>query len=748
MTPIRFTDGWIISEDTFNVDNNRKFEGLFTIGSGYLHIRGSLEEHIQGAPQNSTYMRMPGNTTSEKFPEFKARWGTYVPGVYGKHPVLNNELINLPYFAGLAPIIAGERLDLTTSKVTNYKRSLNMREARIERSLDWRVGGHTIHVSFDIFVNSKRPGLCVQRLTLVPPRDVEVTVESAIDGDVRTNGYNHLTSVEGGKLSESRVRLTCTTDRDEHVEMISEIAGGDRQSIMLSDRKVTCLSHTKARAQAPLVFTKYTVVGTSQDAAVRDLTGELDDAIRVGYLHLLHEHISDWDSLWSHSDVTVDGDVDSQLAIRASLYHLLRSHPRDERVAIDAKGYAGEAYFGRFFWDTEMYLVPFFLYTDPERARELMQFRVLTLEAAKANAREYGYAGARYAWESDKSGFESCASWQYRDHEIHITADIAYAFAHIAAATSGDDYYTDEIVKVLVEGARFWRSRIDEAPSRKEPALLGVMGPDEYSPISHNNAYTNRMVKFTLDLAATLGSRIGLGAEEIAEFRRLATTLPILRRHDGLVLQNEAFETLAEPAFDLWRDRSRTYAAQVSQERLYRSKNLKQADVLMMMFLFADEYSDQEISQAWDYYVPGTTHDSSLSAAIHSILGCRLGKHQEAWDFWQQSSMIDVDFAHGGPAEGIHIAACAGNWMNIVYGFAGIKPALQSPVLSINPSLPKSLTRIQFPLIWAGTRVSIQVTHSGVEVIHLGDGPAMDVLIHGKKQLLKRSSTVSSGSAR
>jgi kojibiose phosphorylase len=207
-------------------------------------------------------------------------------------------------------------------------------------------------------------------------------------------------------------------------------------------------------------------------------------------------------------------------------------------------------------------------------------------------------------------------------------------------------------------------------------------------------------------------------------------------------MQNEAFETLAEPAFELWKDRSKTYAAQVSQERLYRSKNLKQADVLMMMFLFGEEYSDKEISQAWDYYVPVTTHDSSLSAAIHSILGCRLGKHQDSWDFWQKSSMIDVDFDHGGPAEGIHIAACAGNWMNLVYGFAGIKPALQSATLSINPALPKALTKIQFPIIWSGARVSIEITHSGTTVTHLGEGPALDVIIRGKKHVLKQSETI------
>lgn len=736
MTTVKCTDGWIVSEAAFNIENNRKFEGLFTIGSGYLHLRGSLEEHIDGAPQNCSYMRMPGNTTSERFPEFKARWGTYVPGVYGKHPVLNNELVNLPYFAGLAPIVAGERLDLTKSQVANCTRSLNLKEARIERALDWSVGATEIRVTFDIFIDSKRPGLCVQRLTLTPSRDIQVAVESSIDGDVRTNGYNHLSSIEVSEGPGDRIALSCATDLGERVQMVSQIVGGGERSCRKSERAIASLVHASVKAHEPIVFEKFTVVGTSQDAHARVIENELSEAINVGYDNLLQEHIDDWERLWRQSDVTVEGDADSQLAIRASIYHLLRSHPRDERVAIDAKGYAGEAYFGRFFWDTEMYLVPFFLYTDPTRARQLMRFRALTLDAAKANAREYGYSGARYAWESDKSGIESCASWQYRDHEVHVTADIAYAFAHIAAATTGNEYYTEDIARVIVEGARFWSSRIDEIPTRGRPALLGVMGPDEYSPISHNNAYTNKMVKFNLELAATVGSRGGASADEVAEFRRLASELPILRRQDGLVLQNEAFETLADPAFDQWRDRSKTYAAQVSQERLYRSKNLKQADVLMMMFLFGNEYSDQEINQAWDYYVPLTTHDSSLSAAIHSILACRLGKQRDAWEFWLKSSMIDVDFSHGGPAEGIHIAACAGNWMNIVYGFAGIKSALESPILSINPALPKAFKKISFPLMWNGSRVKIELTHASVTVAHLGEGDGIDLLFRGKRNVL------------
>ncbi len=739
MSRMRYADGWVITEESFDADSNRKVEGLFTIGSGYLHLRGSLEEHFQGAPQNVAYNRMPANVTSEKFPEFKARWGTYVPGVYGKHPLLNSELINLPHFTGWAPIVHGERLDLTTSKVSQYSRSLNMKESRIDRALIWHVGGADVEVRLEIFVSYVRPGICVQRMTLKPSKTVSVSVENVLNADVRTNGYDHLKEISLTDVGNGGIRCECVTDGGEKVEMQSALRGGHRSTFEVRGRVATSVCEVEIKAQQTFVLEKYSVVGTSQDASPRDCRNELSDAIAAGYDRLIHEHVSAWADLWKLSDVVVEGDEESQLAMRVSLFHLLRSHPRDPRVAIDAKGYAGEGYFGRFFWDTEMYLVPFFLYTQPERAKELMHFRVNTLESAKLNAREYGYPGARYAWESDKSGLESCHVWQYRDHEIHVTADIAYAFAHIAAATGDSEYVSDDVARVVVEGARYWSARIDHIPSRRTPALLGVMGPDEYSPISHNNAYTNKVVKFALELAAQVGSRGGASEAEIASFRKLACDLPILRRADGLVMQNEAFETLAEPAFELWKDRSRAYAAQVSQERLYRSKNLKQADVLMMMFLFGDEFSDQEIRQAWDYYLPYTTHDSSLSAAIHSILACRLAMRKESWDFWKKSSLIDVDFEHGGPAEGIHIAACGGNWMNVVFGFAGVKLANQSQTLTINPALPDKITKVSFPLMWRGTRVSVEVTRAGVVVSHLGVGPAIEVVIGGKSKTITAS---------
>jgi kojibiose phosphorylase len=270
------------------------------------------------------------------------------------------------------------------------------------------------------------------------------------------------------------------------------------------------------------------------------------------------------------------------------------------------------------------------------------------------------------------------------------------------------------------------------------------MGPDEYTPISHNNAYTNGLVKFALESAAEIGPAAGASTEECQAFARVAAALPIPRHEDGaLVLQCTGFDTLAEPRFDeFWKDGRLTFAAQVSQERLYRSKCLKQADVLMLMMLFPGEFSDGELRRAWDYYLPLTTHDSSLSAGVHAIVACRLGMAKVAWNFWQSSAGIDLDVEHGGAAQGIHIANAAALWQTVVFGFAGMRTAMQAEVLTLAPRLPAAWKRLAFPVAWKGGRVGVEITADGVVVTNRGR-ETLGVCVNGETRELEGGETAS-----
>lgn len=741
------TNGWTIVEQPFQLAQAKAFEGLFTLGSGYLHVRGSLEEHIGDAPQNLAYDRRPANVTSEKFPETKVKWGTFVPGIWGAHPALGREMINLPHVLSLIPLVDGERLDITQCRVSDYHRSLDMERACLERSLVWTTrSGKTINTRFELFVHGSRKHLVLQRMTLTCSQQAEVMIRAGIDADVRTNGFDHFRGVQ---IAQAVDGLTCRleTDQDDQIEMCSELRGPSRWHFEHQPRAGWCVLEAHAAPGAPFVIEKRTAICTSRDVDQIGARQRLAEAEAMDFDSLRSEHAAFWRKRWDACDIQIEGDDDAQRAVRAALYHLLRVHvPDDSRVAIDPKGYAGDAYWGRYFWDTEMFLLPFFLYTDPARARTLVDYRIQSLPGARRNAERYGYAGARYAWEADDRGDECCPNWQYADHEVHVTADVAFGLGHYAKATGIADFLEGPAAEVLVETGRYWLERIDWRDGEDMPSLLGVMGPDEFTPISNNNAYTNVLVAEALKLAAEHGVAGGASTDECEAFLKVARGLPVLRSKDGrLVLQCEEFERLAEPQFEKhWVDRSRTFAGQVSQERLYRSKCLKQADVLMLMALLPARFSREEFERAWEYYLPYTTHDSSLSAGVHSIIAARLGKTNEAWAFWNQASSIDLDVAGGGASEGVHIANAGAVWQMVVFGFAGMQMATETEAVTLDPHLPAHWSRVKFPIAWRGGRFIIEIAEGTVRVTNVGED-SRRVIVTGIEKSVDSNSTATWG---
>ena len=749
---------WILEETEFKANTALAYEGLFTIGSGYLHTRGSLEENVSNNPQNITSPKQPVANASNfdhAATVVTSHWGTYVPGVFAHHPYMNEEIVNLPYFLGIEPTVAGEKLDMLTSKTSGYSRKLNMHDALIERDLIWHTAEGDLKVNFERFISGVHPNLSVQRAAFTAvDRPVRISIKSGIDTDVRTNGEDHFIefgSLEGGKLQCEVLRLSDNEVKSEVTTNVNRAlnTGGDTITTvcrLISDdakweyveepRRGFLVSEFLVEPSKTLVIEKRSAVTTSRDLRPAAPEQILDETASMSYDRLLNEHKQYWNSRWEKSDVEIEGDDDSLRAIRASIFHLLRCHVTgDSRVAIDAKGTAGDLYYGRFFWDTEVYLVPFFLYTDPDRAKTLVDFRVNTLEGARKNAAKSGYRGARFPWESDHMGNDCCPAmnWQYSVHEVHITADVVYAFAHYAANTS-DEYLKDpKTAETIVETARYWVDRVNWRDGDDYPSLLGVMGPDEYTALTSNNAYTNRMVKFALDIASKYGKFGGATDEEIQKFKEISEKLPIIRsdKNPDLIMQCEEFDNFAEPQFDkIWKDRSKHFAIFASQERLYRSKCLKQADVLMLLYLFINEFTDKEIKAAWDYYLQYTTHDSSLSRGAHAVLANKIGLENEAWEMFEGCKGQDLNVENGGAAEGIHIAGCGMNWQMVVFGIAGILNALQSDKFSLNPHLPKHWTKVSFPFVWKGLQLYVQIDHNSIKIENRSDKP-LDAVVCG-----------------
>ncbi|MEW6252924.1 MAG: glycosyl hydrolase family 65 protein, partial [Planctomycetota bacterium] len=599
---------------------------------------------------------------------------------------------------------------------------------------------------FERFISARRRHVMALRCRIEhlagPP--AELRFLAPLDADVRTNGFDHFTAVEITGEHEP-ITLAVRTNSGVTVGAAALVTSdlGVPLSVEVQPRWVALCGTVIAEAGRPVVLDKFAALTSSHHVPGPpvDVARKLVwDAAAAGFERLGEEHDAVWRERWERTDVVIEGDPASQLALRVSLYHMLRAVSEDDpRCAIDAKAAAGEAYCGRYFWDTEIFMLPLFLYTRPEVGKTLARFRVASLGGARRNAERYGYPGARYAWESAPSGDENCPNWQYADHEVHVTADVAYGLWHAHLCNPHDRRFFRDCVGVFVETALYWAERVTYDAEHDRYEMLLVMGPDEYTPFSRNNAYTNRLAAFALRLAAESWERLGredpsaagelrdrltLGDGEPARWLEIASKLRI--PYDAarkLVLQSDDFFDY-EP-FDFgryWPDRTKRLAAVVSQERLYRSQVLKQGDVVQLMALFPQEYDDAQVRAAYDMYEPLTSHDSSLSKSMHALVAQRFGRHEAAYRFWQESAGLDLQ--PGEAAEGIH-AACAGaNWQVAILGFAGLRTRVQSEVLALDPHLPGAWTALRFPLVWEGQRLYVSIDRPASAAAGAGMGVA------------------------
>lgn len=712
-----YTD-WNLIETQFNPDGIHHKETVFTIGNGYLSTRGSFEEgYRNGCP------------------------ATLIQGVYDEVPIVYTELANCPDWLPLVVTIDGEKFRLDRGEVISYERRLDLRRAILSRSVRWRSpNGKTIDFYFERFASLADRHVLGLRCQLTPiDFDGSVKVSASINGYPENQGFQHWEWLDQGEV-EQGIWLHVRT-RSSHIELgmaASLTLSGTNYSLETTSVPgyPTLETTFVASAGQTVTIDKIVTIFTSRDTdnparSAREKLSQLPS-----YSDLVQAHQNSWAEVWHKSDIEIEGDYKAQLAVRYNLFQLLIcASPDDERVSIPAKTLSGFGYRGHVFWDTEIFILPFFIFTQPELARNLLSYRYHTLNGARRKASHYGYRGAMFAWESADTGDEVTPRWALpnqpyaedvriwcRDREIHISADIAYAIWQYWQATGDDEWMRDYGAEIIFDTAVFWISRAEWNPKQERYELREVIGADEYHEHVSNNAFTNRMVQWHLEKAlfiydwlgktfplkaAELEQKLQLSAKQRSRWSDMVANIWIpYDSSTGSIEQYEGFFKLEDINLADYEPRTRSMQAILGIEGANRKQVLKQPDVLMLFYLMRQTgdfpYDEAGLQKNWDYYAPRTdiSYGSSLGPAIHAILASDLGKPAEAYQYFMQALMVDLEDVRGNANDGIHAASAGGIWQTVVFGFGGVQFTEEGPVAT--PHLPPSWTRLKFKLHWQG----------------------------------------------
>ena len=741
---------WCVIEDKFDVSRVRHNESIMALGTGFLTIRSSFDEGFSDDEQNISYDRLAMNVSLEVVPCKKSRWGNFIPLVQGKHPFWNVGVVNLPYLLGMEVYADGEKLDMEKGKISGYKRWLDMQSATLFRTFVWETAsGKKLNLLFRRYMNPDYRFICVQDLKInCISGNADIELKSYVDNDIRTNGYDKFTSRNVGFAGDQVIYSDITGNLGDRVMTVSRMIANkvDAHAIKREDRRIYAgLSFKLAQGEETYVrkvsahaASEYFNSESLLDEGIKMINSCLDKDGEALYA----EHVQRWAKNWEVSDIQIKSKdpapYNSQRAIRQSMYHLFRARSTDPRALNCAKGSTSEMYLGSVCWDMEIFFQPFYIYTQPALAKMTGMYRYHILDGARRSAKAHNYSGARYPWQTDRYGNEVCSLFEYADHEIHISADIVIGLWHYYLNSLDKDYLYNQGLEIILETARYWTTRANKLKDRSGWHILGVMGPDEYKPITNNNAYTNFVVIESLRLAEKvvkmckadapdvykkLCAKISFDEKELTLFNEIADGLPIPKDEERhIIWQCDDFDTaFCEIDIEgLWKDRDKLFGFYTTQELRYRAKCLKQSDVIALMGLYTEAFTKEEMAASFDYYNPYTIHDSSNSLCHNAIVAACVGRPKVAYENWKKS--MDIDFGVKPRAsDGIHFANVGGMWQEVVMGFAGLVNALGADILTFKPCMPDEIEAISFQVIWKCQRAAVTVMKNKVSVKNMSD---------------------------
>lgn len=723
-----------------------QMETLFSTANGYLGMRGVFEE---GEPvsQNGTFI----NGFYETWPI------VYAEEAYG-FAKIGQTIVNVTDSKIIKLYVDDEPFYLPTANLLHYERAIDLRSGTLNREILWETPSgkqvsirsrrlvsfahrHLAAISYEVTIlNAAAPVVISSKMHYDPSA-------RASEGDPRlAKGFKERVLLpQQHYIKDRRIVLSHITRNSQMTiacgidHWFETVCSYDNNSRCSEDDGEVVFS-ADAQLGVPIRLVKYMTYHTSGHSPTTQLCERaersLDRAISHGFENLLVSQRQYLDGFWHRSDIQIEGHPSCpdetpdaiQQALRFNLFHILQASARAEGAGVAAKGLTSQAYEGHYFWDMEIYVLPFLIYTSPQIAKNLLRFRYSILDKARQRAREVNQAGALFSWRTI-NGEESSAYYAAGTAQYHIDADIMYALKKYVNATGDEEFLFNQGAEMLVETARMWYSLgFFSGRVGGQFCIHGVTGPDEYNTVVNNNTYTNLMARENLwdavttvetlrdryrDQFTSLVDRTDLKLSELEDWKKAADNMYLpFDKPLGINLQQDGF--LDDEVWDFENTPADKYPLLLHFHPLviYRHQVIKQADIVLAMFLLGHKFSLQQKQRNFDYYDPLTTGDSSLSVCIQSIVAAEIGYMKKALEYAKYAVLMDLGDVSGNVKDGCHIAAMGGTWMVMVYGFAGLQDC--NGCLSFHPRLPATIKRLRFPLTIQGQQLEVDIQTESV----------------------------------
>lgn len=721
-------------------------ESLFHVANGYLGVRGNFEEGLPpGIPTiRGCYINGFYDNVELKYPE----------RLYG-FPEQAQRMVNLPDVQTMKLRLDGVEYNPFLGRTTEYERVLDTDRGLTTRRLAgyYREGGQ-VQLSVTRMASFTCPELFLTLYELEVAQAMEVEIESSVnchvanfvdpsDPRVASERQQHI-FFDGAGREEEAAWARCHTGKsglEMAVCQMHRLVGEGTLRTVVNDSGFITLVRASLPAGGRLLVEKYTTLSDARRAEnpMRHALQTAKDCHATGAEALLAEQKAFLDVFWASSRVAIEGDETLSEGMEYNLYMLLQSAGHDSISNVPAKGLSGEGYEGHYFWDTEIFILPFFLYTQPEMAKKLLDFRYSVLDGAREHARILGHArGALYPWRTI-TGSECSSYFPSGSAQYHITGDVAHSFLQYYYATGDLAYMAKKGAEVLLETARAWLCT-GHWDREGRFNIADITGPDEYTCIVNNNFYTNINAQSNLlgaiaiygelqraGLHREVAEKIGLDEKELADFQRAADAM--LLPYDealGIHAQDDSF--LQKPRWDFEGTPPENYPLLLHYHPLflYRHQVCKQADTVLAYFLFEEGLREEDMKRSYEYYEEVTTHDSSLSHCVFSIMASRLGMGEKAYGYFHDTVRTDLDNVHKNTKDGIHTANMGGAYLALVSGFAGLR--LRASGMHFRFTLPAQWTGYRFSVWYKGSLLAFEVAREGV-TIELKEGPTAEIWV-------------------